>query len=479
MSRKIARKAPSSSSPAVAAAAFQTLEARQLLSATLRDGGQLVITGTPGRDVVSVGLDPADATRLVVTEKHRNHPTHSTAFRFNRVFRIEANLGNGNDVFNVDDTGGIVRRRKVIYGDAGNDSLTGGGTPDVLYGGGGNDTLVGRGGDDVLIGQNGADVLDGGQGDDALYGGNGDDKLGDTSGTNLLDGGNGVDTTNGVVEVVPPPATPSNFTAAPTSSSRIRLNWTDLPDETAYKVERSPDGTNNWTVVGTPAADAVTFLNTGLSANTTYYYRLSASNVGGSSAPTAVVSATTTDVPPVAPVNFNAIPTTNGTIQLSWADLTNETGYRLERSPDGVNWVLNANLPADSTSQNDNGLGNVTTYYYRIRGFNALGNGAFSAIVSATTNDPNVTVPATPANFTATATSATDIQLAWDDVATEDGYYVEHNDGSGWVLVATLPADTIAYTDTGLTGATTYTYRLRAFNTGGRSPLTSAADTTL
>jgi Ca2+-binding RTX toxin-like protein len=55
----------------------------------------------------------------------------------------------------------------LLYGGAGNDTLTGSTSlGDTLYGGSGNDTIRGRGGDDTLIGGYGADTLAGGAGGD-------------------------------------------------------------------------------------------------------------------------------------------------------------------------------------------------------------------------------------------------------------------------------------------------------------------------
>jgi len=62
-----------------------------------------------------------------------------------------------------------------IYGNGGNDVLTGGSQANSLYGGNDNDTLNGLGGDDYIQGDAGADTLNGGAGDDRLIGGTGFD----------------------------------------------------------------------------------------------------------------------------------------------------------------------------------------------------------------------------------------------------------------------------------------------------------------
>ncbi|MEI6638737.1 MAG: hypothetical protein WCL46_03405, partial [Chlorobium sp.] len=53
-----------------------------------------------------------------------------------------------------------------LYGDGGNDSVSGGADNDHLYGGDGDDTLDGGDGNDWLVGGAGNDLINGGAGDD-------------------------------------------------------------------------------------------------------------------------------------------------------------------------------------------------------------------------------------------------------------------------------------------------------------------------
>ena len=90
-----------------------------------------------------------------------------------------------------------------------------------------------------------------------------------------------------------PPAAPSGLAATSLSSSQIRLDWTDnSADEDGFRVERSLNGVS-FTQIASPAADVTTYTDVGLSASTTYYYRVRAYNAGGNSAYTATVSAET------------------------------------------------------------------------------------------------------------------------------------------------------------------------------------------
>ena len=71
---------------------------------------------------------------------------------------------------------------------------------------------------------------------------------------------------------------PSGLTATGVSMTQINLNWSDnSSDETAFYVERSPNGSTGWTEIGSVGANVTTYPDsTGLTCDTTYYYRVRA-----------------------------------------------------------------------------------------------------------------------------------------------------------------------------------------------------------
>jgi hypothetical protein len=82
---------------------------------------------------------------------------------------IAEGMGSGNDTISV---ASAIKLPTVIYGNAGADSLYGGGGNNILIAGTGNDSLYAGAGADILVGGNGKDVLNGGAGNDLLVGGN-------------------------------------------------------------------------------------------------------------------------------------------------------------------------------------------------------------------------------------------------------------------------------------------------------------------
>ena len=92
------------------------------------------------------------------------------------------------------------------------------------------------------------------------------------------------------------PTAPSGLTASEQSSSRIGLAWTDnSSNETGFKIYRnsSDSGWESATLVTTTAANVASYANADLSASTTYYYRVKATNASGDSSWTSTASAAT------------------------------------------------------------------------------------------------------------------------------------------------------------------------------------------
>jgi hypothetical protein len=90
-------------------------------------------------------------------------------------------------------------------------------------------------------------------------------------------------------------------------------------------------------------------------------------------------------------------------------------------------------------------------------------------------------VPAAPTGLTATATSPTQITLAWVDVATtESGYALERATAAAGPFgqIADLPAGATGHADTGRSPSTPYWYRVRAYNVSGPSAYSNTATAT-
>lgn len=88
---------------------------------------------------------------------------------------------------------------------------------------------------------------------------------------------------------------------------------------------------------------------------------------------------------------------------------------------------------------------------------------------------------AAPTDLTASTASSSQINLFWtDNASNESGYQVERRLASGgsFALIATAPAGSTSFIDTGLAANTQYLYRVRATNVGGQSTYSNEANAT-
>ena len=97
------------------------------------------------------------------------------------------------------------------------------------------------------------------------------------------------------------------------------------------------------------------------------------------------------------------------------------------------------------------------------------------------TSTPPVPPPADPQSLTASAASASRIDLSWTDASSdEDGFRIERKTGTSgsYSGIGTVSPGTTGYSDTGLASSTLYVYRVRAYNSGGNSGYTNEAGAT-
>lgn len=288
---------------------------------------------------------------------------------------------------------------------------------------------------------------------------------------------------------VMPPSAPSDLLATTISSDSIRLDWMDHSNNVSgYRVQRGSSQSGPFTEIFSAEADARSYIDTGLVASGTYFYRILGFNSTGESAASNVATATTFAPPatiPSAPSDLIATTISSSSIRLNWKDnADNETGYKVERSISSTGSFLEiASLSAAAKSYDDGGLNPSTTHYYRVRAYNSTGNSIYSNIGTATTSPPPLVPPEAPTALTANLISNSTATLQWADSSTnETGFEVGTCTGlvssdsnnvmrcvGPFNVVATKSANVTSHVVTGLTSAVEYSYFVRAYNSAGRS----------
>ena len=261
------------------------------------------------------------------------------------------------------------------------------------------------------------------------------------------------------------PVAPTQLEAKALSSSSVQLTWTAVADADGYRVYRGSAAGGPFSQVGTTQAAVLTYTDTGLSPNTTYYYKVAAYNTTGESAQAGPASATTLADPPVAPTQLAAQALSASSIRLSWNAVTGATGYRVYRSATSAGTYTQVGT-AQGTGFTDTGLSPNTTYYYKVAAYNTAGESAQAGPASATTlADP----PVAPTQLAAQALSASSIRLSWNAVAGATGYRVYRSATADGVYTEIGTTMGTSYTDVGLKANTVYFYRVAAYNAAGTS----------
>ena len=128
-------------------------------------------------------------------------------------------------------------------------------------------------------------------------------------------------------------------------------------------------------------------------------------------------------------------------IDLSWTNnASNQTGFQIQRSPDGSTWSNLATVGAGVTSYADTGLASATTYSYRVNAYNGAGSSAWSNTASASTTSSTSATGYTLTGPPTAPIGATSIPFVITPVATPvrqpDGSYLSAAPMTGTVTVA-------------------------------------------
>lgn len=290
------------------------------------------------------------------------------------------------------------------------------------------------------------------------------------------------------------PTAPTGVAASLQAASVINVTWSPVSGATGYNVYRSTTSpvaiAAGNKITATPVGDTA-YGDSGLTASTQYFYKVTAINAAGESSPSGETSATVTApvvVVPAVPTGVMATAFSATQIDLSWTAVTGATKYNIyQATATGVivsaaNKVGTKTIPFFSSTP----LYGATPYYFVVTAQNAAGESVGSAEVTATTKavPVGVTVP--------TGVGAPDQVIV--GLAGQIGIYQGAFPGTDAINVyrstmpnvAITPANLVnprplgivsaygsswsAYTDIGLAAGTTYYYKTTQVNAAGEGP---------
>ena len=276
--------------------------------------------------------------------------------------------------------------------------------------------------------------------------------------------------------------TPTNLGANSPSGTQVNLNWTDnSANESGFRIDRK-EGSGNYSEIGTVGANITNYADNSVTSSTAYTYRIAAYNASTESEYSNTDDVTVGPATVNAPTNLTAQSNNPGEVDLVWTDNSdNEDGFKVERSPVSnsamynqaqLTWTEIIDLPAETESFTDTTPEEGGNYSYRVKAYN-------SATESDYSNEAAVIVMVTPitapTNLSAVSNQPGEVELNWvDNADNEDGYKVERSENTSaqsvmntlytWVEIASLPSGSTYYLDATPTEGTSYSFRIKAFN---------------
>ncbi|MEP6754257.1 MAG: glycoside hydrolase family 44 protein [Chthonomonadales bacterium] len=268
------------------------------------------------------------------------------------------------------------------------------------------------------------------------------------------------------------PPSPTGLTATPGDHS-VMLNWQGVTRAAAYTVFRATNVAGPFTILSS-TVDGAGYQDVAVSNGTTYYYKVQATDQGGSSGDSNVASATPSIQPPPAPGAVSII-AGDGNLILTWANVTSTTSFTVKRSLLATGPFVTIATGLDGAGMQNVGLTNGTQYFYEVFALNSGGSSLSSPIASGT---PIAPLPGMPTGMTAIA-GDTNVLLQWAGVSRATGFTVKRSiNAAGPFTIVASGLDGAGYQDINVINGTKYYYVVAATNTSGSGPDSSVVNAT-
>lgn len=283
-----------------------------------------------------------------------------------------------------------------------------------------------------------------------------------------------------VLETLPPdaPIAPTGLAATFITLASFNANWNAVSNTDGYLLDVALDNKFTSFVSGYAnknVNNVTSFTVNGLTAGTTYYYRVRGYNSGGASIYSNIVATVTLPLAPNAPIAAISTLIKQTSFTLNWNAITGVTGYYIDVATDSIftTFVAGCNNKdvGNVTSYTISGLTASTKYYYRVRGYNSSGVGPNSNVILVLTLP---LAPTAPIAVEATLIQQTSFALNWNPQSGATGYCIDVTTDSTFNTFVSGCNDKIlsnvtTFSLTGLVAGTKYYYRVRGYNSGGVS----------
>ena len=263
------------------------------------------------------------------------------------------------------------------------------------------------------------------------------------------------------------------ISARGTSFDKITAGWNAVLNATGYtlQVSKNASFTN---IVETKPIQAYSWVASGLSYDTTYYFRVRAESATGSGQWSATATADTKALTQPTGLVANAQSFTQ--INTSWNAVSGATGYQLQVAKNAAFSDSLQTLTSTGTSTNVTALSYNTAYYFRVRATWNSNTGPWSSVISKATNSL-----AAPQSLMASANSKTQATATWKAVTGATSYQLDRsttNTFTSGTTTSITGITSVSRAITGLSPGVTYYVRVKAVWSGNNGPWSNVANVT-
>jgi chitodextrinase len=276
----------------------------------------------------------------------------------------------------------------------------------------------------------------------------------------------------------------------------VELRWTAPADLdggviTDYAIQYKASNASSWSTFSHTASVVTAATVTGLTAATSYDFRVAAVAADGTSEYSTPLTASTLSGVTSVPRSLVAGTATTTSVALSWAAPESLNGgviidYRIEYTSAGANSGGFVRTASSSTVATVTGLTAGTMYQFQVAAVATDGTSAYSTSVTKATLTALSGITSVPRTLTARTTTATSVALRWTIPASLNGgvisdYLIQYRKAgtTRWLTFAHTASTATTRTVTGLLSRTNYQFQVAARTTAGTSPWASATKTTL
>ena len=253
--------------------------------------------------------------------------------------------------------------------------------------------------------------------------------------------------------------------------NKLKLSWNKLENADGYIIYRATSSNGNYkTLKKIESGNTLTYTDSGLTTNKSYYYKIRAyQKINGSSSNLrygAYSSAKSGKPVPAAPGNVSVKSANYNSVKISWNTVSGANGYMIFRSTssNGSYTAVKTINSGSTLSCTDGGLTTNKTYYYKVKAFRWVNGsrvyGSYSAVKS------GKPVPAAPGNVSVKSANYNSVKISWSAVGGASGYMVFRSTSSNgtYSAIKTISSgSTLSCSDSGLLTGKVYYYKVKAF----------------